>query len=188
MNIVIGLGNFGCRTLKALKNTNISDATLIACDTDIRQKELQETDGIVTIVRETTEELVGEATRLLSPTIGCGSSVFILAGLGGRCGTDTIRPLIRKLKATGADVSAIVSTPFKMEGVMRRKIADDALWKTEALATRTYLIENEKILQQYAGRTLVDTYAALDAIVCETIKNCSQTPVEQRPKGTVKLL
>ena len=48
MNIVIGLGNFGCRTLKAQKNTNISDATLIACDTDIRQKELQETDGIVT--------------------------------------------------------------------------------------------------------------------------------------------
>lgn len=84
--------------------------------------------------------------------------VFIIAGLGGGCGTGAGPVVARLAKEAGALAVAFVMTPFDCEGTHRQHLAQKGLEEFRQSADAVICLPNQKLL-----KTLEETVTVLDA-------------------------
>ena len=85
--------------------------------------------------------------------------VFIMAGLGGGCGTGASPALARIAKSAGALVLGCVTTPFECEGSHRQSLAERGLEELREAADGVICLPNQKLFQLIEENTrVVDTF------------------------------
>ncbi len=71
--------------------------------------------------------------------------VFISAGLGGGTGTGAAPIIAQAAKEVGALTISVVTSPFKLEGAKRRKLANEGLEELKRESDAIVVVQNEKL-------------------------------------------
>jgi len=95
-----------------------------------------------------------QAPRLKSLCEGC-ELVFIIAGLGGGCGTGAAPVLAKLAKEAGALALAFVMTPFDCEGTRRSHLAQKGLEAFREAADAVVCLPNQKLFKTLEENTSV---------------------------------
>ena len=99
-------------------------------------------------------------------------AIIIVAGLGGCDGTGAAPIIAGYAKELGALTIAVVSLPYKFEGVRRNARAEDALKKLSAQADAVIKIRNNKILQFVDKKApMTKAFVLIDEIMCRAVKS-----------------
>jgi cell division protein FtsZ len=85
--------------------------------------------------------------------------VLVVAGLGGRVGSEAAPMVVRAAKDTGATVFAFATLPFECEGTLREKKAAEALKQLHRVADAVICLPNQKVFN------LIDPKASMDVAV-----------------------
>lgn len=86
--------------------------------------------------------------------------VFLIAGLGGGCGTGAAPVLARMARESGSLVLAIVTTPFEFEGSLRKFNAEQGLKELRSAADAVIVLPNQRLRSLLDDRTTAtDTFA-----------------------------
>lgn len=97
--------------------------------------------------------------------------VFLTCGMGGGTGTGAT-PYVAKL---GSDMGkltlAIVTYPFKAEGMVRKRNADWGLEKLQEVANTVIVIQNDKLLELVPRLSLNSAFRVADEILMRSIKS-----------------
>jgi cell division protein FtsZ len=85
--------------------------------------------------------------------------VLVVAGLGGRVGSEAAPMVVRAAKDTGATVFAFATLPFECEGTLRERKAAEALKQLHRVADAVICLPNQKVFN------LIDPKASMDVAV-----------------------
>ena len=97
--------------------------------------------------------------------------VFIIAGLGGRTGTELSSVLAAQAKEAGAMALAFVTLPFDCEGSVRRQSAEHGLRQLEAAADAVICLPNQKACALIGEATsLVDTFKIANQLLTDSVR------------------
>lgn len=149
--LVIGVGGFGCKVAAKLNKQKHPDFTIVACDTDQRDLESVEVSNRLLLDSEQPGQFAQRVDKSLDYHNGdtaCSQdylefavqpfsqlmtddvkSVIVVAGMGGNCGTNAAIAVAQDAKAAGKAVFAVVSVPFRFEGSLRIKKAQEGVAK-----------------------------------------------------------
>jgi cell division protein FtsZ len=107
--------------------------------------------------------------------------VCLVAGLGGRTGTDVGAMIAQEAKAAGASILAFVTLPFECEGSLRQA---RALWGLEQLRAHVdgiLCLPNQKLFQSITENTrLSDTFGLPTKLLAEAFPTGS---IQGPPRG-----
>ena len=146
--MIIGAGNFGCKVAVRLNEQKQARFTIVACDTD--QRDLESIEAPNRLMLEAEHESV--ISKIIDKSIDYLSSdlvditgepfstafavepirnlltadidtVIVVAGMGGKCGTEAAASIAREAKAAGKRTAAVVSLPLRSEGEQRMEKA-----------------------------------------------------------------
>lgn len=159
---VVGLGGFGCGTLRRLvarlegvEHTNLE---LIGVDTDACSARLLDERGIqigrdtargmgtggdTDLARRSVEEV---RPRLLGWFREC-EIVILVAGLGGGTGSGTIPVVAAIAREAGAFVIAVVTRPTAFEGLRRQRLAEQSELLLEKEVDSLVWVPTQHLLQ-----------------------------------------
>lgn len=96
--------------------------------------------------------------------------VIIAAGMGGGTGTGAAPEIARIAKEQGALVVGVVTTPFNFEGTQRNENAKIGLEGMGEHTDSLIVISNEKLLEQFGGISLKDSFIYADKTLKQTIR------------------
>ena len=100
--------------------------------------------------------------------------VFLTAGMGGGTGTGATPVVADIAKEEGAIVVAMVSYPFEVERI-RRKRAAEGIERLRESTDTVIVLENDKLIK-YAGNLPVnDAFRTMDMLIAETIQGITET-------------
>ncbi len=100
--------------------------------------------------------------------------VFLTTGMGGGTGTGATPVVADIAKEEGAIVVAMVSYPFEVERI-RRKRAAEGIERLRESTDTVIVLENDKLIK-YAGNLPVnDAFRTMDMLIAETIQGITET-------------
>ncbi len=184
--VIIGLGGGGSNTVNRIFEEGITGAELVAANTDAQHLLITKAQKKVLLGARTTrglgagalpqvgEEAAKEAEEKLRAIIEGADIVFITFGLGGGTGTGS-GPFVAKLaKEAGALTIAVVTYPFKAEGVSRAQNAEWGLKKLKAYADTVIVIPNDKLIELVPRLPLDQAFKVADEILMRSIKGLTE--------------
>ncbi|TAL00356.1 MAG: hypothetical protein EPO07_09795, partial [Verrucomicrobia bacterium] len=178
---VIGLGNAGAQLVERLREMDLPETFLAVVNSD----KAALADAGVTEKLEISAKWLGAhghrsepgRTELdaqesaLKPLCEGAETVAIVAGLGGRAGTQLSLSLARAAKQSGAHVLAFVTMPFDCEGSVRYSKARQALDRLRAVADMVFCLPNQRVAGQLDEATnLADAYAVPARLMVECVR------------------
>lgn len=180
---VVGVGGAGGNAIRHMVANSISNATLIAVNTDIQALVNHPAHRHVTLGRRTTRGLgaggrpsVGyaaarESTAELHSAVAGADLVFVAAGLGGGTGTGAA-PLVAHLaRAEGALVVGVVTLPFAFEGRRRGLLARQGLEALQEEVDSLLVIPNERLLQMEGTEpSLLEAFERADMVLGDGVR------------------
>lgn len=184
---VVGIGGSGGSVINRMLTSTIRGIEFIAINTDLQALRQSTANTKVQIGKETTRGLGAG----MDPMLGARSAeededtirkhvsdadmVFLTGGLGG--GTCSgASPLIADIaRASGALTVAVVTRPFKFEGLQRRRIADEALDKLVDKVDTLITIPNDRLLQVVDRKTsLLEAFSVVDEVLKQGVIGISE--------------
>jgi cell division protein FtsZ len=112
-----------------------------------------------------------EDLELISESISGCDMVFITAGLGGGTGTGGAPVIAKVAKDMGILTVAVVTKPFKFEGVKRSKQADNGLKEIKDEVDTIIVIPNDKLLFIAEDKlSLIDAFKKADEVLYQAVK------------------
>ncbi|MDD2654990.1 MAG: cell division protein FtsZ, partial [Candidatus Omnitrophica bacterium] len=132
---VVGVGGAGNNTINRLYEVGITDAELIAVNTDAQDLLKVHADSKVLIGKTISKglgagadpsigrESAEEGKSELKKAIKDANIIFVTCGLGGGTGTGAIPVIARLAREQGILCTAVVTLPFSIEGKLRMKNA-----------------------------------------------------------------
>jgi cell division protein FtsZ len=193
---VLGVGGAGNNTINRLmrKPTRLFDT--VAINTDAQDLLAADADKKILIGKNITaglgsggdpqlgEQAAEESHEILRSTTQGSDLVFITGGLGGGTGTGAM-PVIGKLsRDQGALAIAIVTMPFKEEGMIRWENAQIGLEKLKKSVDSVIVLRNDKLLELYPDIPIVQAFQRGDEILLNALKGLSDLIVQ---KGLINL-
>ena len=183
---VVGAGGGGNNTLSRLDEMGIDDIYTLAVNADAQDLKHTPADERILIGFDVCkglgtggkpdlgEECAEESEEEIKEKLEGADMVFITCGLGGGTGTGSA-PVISKLaRKSGALTVAVVTMPFKSEGIRRRENAEKGLEKLQDNADTVIVIPNEKLLEEFPDLTLQKAFFAIDEILGRAIKGITE--------------
>ncbi|NPA85864.1 MAG: cell division protein FtsZ [bacterium] len=180
---VVGIGGAGCNTISRLFDMGIEGVELIAMNTDAQHllytkahrklilgKKLCRGLGAgndPTKGREAAKESAEEIRKYLEGT----DLLFITCGLGGGTGTGGAPVVAEIAKELGILTVCVVTLPFTVEGLKRRKNAEKAYNELLKVADTVIKIKNDKLLELEPDLPVNQAFKKADEILASTIKN-----------------
>ena len=169
---IFGVGSAGVKVLEQLLKSDLAGPAFVAVDTQAKSLAASSVPEKIQLAKKS---LRGQRAGGVAPTApeehlsklkaACAGAetVFIIAGLGGRTGTELSAALAAQAKTAGATVLAFVTLPFDCEGGPRRQCAEDGLRQLETVADTVICLPNQKTCSLIdEGTSLVDTYKIAD--------------------------
>ena len=184
---VVGVGGGGVNAVRRMSSLDLPGLELLCVNTDALA--LDRANGVPSMVigGELTHGLgaggdpkVGRQAAVASrdaiaEELAGADLVFIAAAMGGGTGTGAA-PLVAEVAAeAGALTVAIVTTPFKFEGVRRNGSARDGLDALRAAADTVVVISNDRLLAETRPTASVrDSFGRADQVMIDAITSLSR--------------
>lgn len=180
---VVSVGGGGMNALNHMIDSGLAGAEFIAFSTDkyILQmskayKKIQLGELVYGLDSGNNpsrcEQAAIESREEILSALHGADAVIIVAGLGGCDGTGAAPIIAGYAKELGALTIAVVSLPYKFEGVRRNARAEDALKKLSAQADAVIRIRNDKILQFVDKKApMTKAFVLIDEIMCRAVKS-----------------
>lgn len=184
---VIGVGGSGGSAINRMLQGKMRGVQFIAVNTDLQALHASQADVKVQIGRETTRGLGAG----MNPDMGAKSAeededtikkhvhdadmIFITCGLGGGTGSGAAPIIADIARSSGALTVAVVTKPFKFEGLQRRRIAEEALERLVDKVDTIITIPNDRLLQVIDKKTsLLEAFTVVDDVLRQGVLGISE--------------
>ncbi len=183
---IIGCGGAGCNTITRLAEEGIHDAELYAANTDAQHLLITNAPHKILLGRRCTrglgagavpqigEEAAREAEEDIRNALSGADIVFITCGMGGGTGTGSAPFIAAIAREIGALTIAIVTYPFKAEGMHRAENAEYGLRKLRNVADTVIVIPNDKLLELMPRLPLTAAFKVADEVLMRSIKGITE--------------
>ena len=180
---VVGVGGGGGNAVNRMIASSLQGVEFWVVNTDLQALNISLADHRLQIGEKLTKGLGGGA----QPTVGAEAAkesnndieaalegadmVFITAGMGGGTGTGAAPVIAKIAKEQGALTVAVVTKPFRFEGPIRAKQANDGLEELRSQVDALIVIPNDKLLQVVERVTsLVDSFKIADDVLKQGVQ------------------
>lgn len=180
---VIGIGGGGGNALNTMIEMGLDMVDFIAANTDLQALEynlaplkLQLGTGLTRGLGTGADPELGKQAALedldmIREAIGGADMIFITAGLGGGTGTGGAPVIAQVAKDMGILTVAVVTKPFRFEGVSRGKQADNGLKELKEAVDTIIVIPNDKLLiVAEENLSLVNAFKKADEVLYQGVK------------------
>ncbi|MFQ6050991.1 MAG: cell division protein FtsZ [Candidatus Hydrothermarchaeota archaeon] len=183
---VVGTGGAGGNTVTRIMEAGIEGAETICINTDAQDLLYTKSHHKLLIGREVTQglgagnvPLLGEeAAKENEPEIKAllqGSDmVFVTCGLGGGTGTGSAPIIAQIAKKLGALTVAVVTLPFTIEGIVRKRNAQEGLSKLMKVVDTAIVIPNDKLLKIVPNFPINAAFKVADEILMQAVKGITE--------------
>lgn len=189
--LVIGVGGAGLNTINRMVTAKMEGIKYLVMDTD--EDDLRKTmvSNKVQLHPEFTSRVdpdlavgVGRLAVLgdeenITNRIKSADAVFIIAGMGGECGTGGAVELARISKDLMIPVVVAAITPFKFEGKNRMVVAEEGITYLHKYASEVVVLHNEDLKYRVQGNlTFANAFSLVDEVVMQEIQKTIQDYTE----------
>ncbi len=162
---VVGMGGSGCNAITRMVQEGIRGVEFIAMNTDTQHLDITEAPVKIQLGGRSTRGLGagGDHTRgrkaaeesldEIESAIAGADMVFVTAGMGGGTGTGSAPVVAEVARKSGALTIAVVTRPFKFEGLHRAQVAEEGIRNLTPHADTLIIVPNDKILDICDKRT-----------------------------------
>ena len=173
-NLIIGLGGAGNNIVSYLQEKKIdkSNSLLIQTDENSHRDSIIENKILLDIKKNSNiREAFNRNIRCIKKHIKSSERVFIVAGLGGLCGSKVLFYLGENSLKYNSISHAIVTKPFKFEGALRSKVANETIEKSKDKFSHYKIFENQSLFgQAKKDTTFNQAFDMLNESIYEYIK------------------
>ena len=157
--LVIGVGGAGNNTVDRMIRQDVTGVEYLCVNTDRQQLDRCLTANVMQIGANLTKGLGAGA----NPEVGRGAAlenkeeivkaldgvdmVFITCGMGGGTGTGAAPIIAEVAKRSGILTVGAVTKPFKYEGSVRRRNADNGIEELKKYVDTLIIVPNDKLLE-----------------------------------------
>jgi len=180
---VFGIGGGGSNAVARMYQEGLQDVELYIINTDLQHLESLPVPNKIHIGETVTrglgagskpqigEEAAKENIETIKQAMEGADMIFIAAGLGGGTGTGAAPVIAQAAKEMGILTVAVVSKPFRFEGPVRMKIAEEGLGKLRDVVDTYIVIHNDR-LAQIAGKkfTFGEAFKLVDNILYKAVR------------------
>lgn len=184
---VLGVGGGGGNAVEYMHSQGIEGVDFAICNTDAQVMN----DSVIPVKIHLGPALTEGRGAGAKPAIGkqaCLESVeevrkflddgtkmlFITAGMGGGTGTGAAPVIAKIAKELDILTVAIVTLPFRFEGMNRHKLALEGLAELKAQVDAILVIENEKLKAVYGDLKLGEAFAKADSVLNTAAKGIAE--------------
>ncbi len=177
---VIGVGGGGSNAVKHMYSEGIVGVDFLICNTDAQalQKNVVPSQLVLgdtglgagakpEVGRELAEqsidkikEFIGEETQML----------FITAGMGKGTGTGAAPVVAKVANEMGILTIGVVTFPFRFEGKVREKYAQEGIAEMEKYVDSLIVVQNQKIMKYYNDEDVDAGFAYADDVLKNAVK------------------
>lgn len=104
--------------------------------------------------------------------------VFIAAGMGGGTGTGAAPVIARIAREMEILTVAVVTTPFRLEGNRRMKVARAGIEELSTQVDAIITIPNDKVMEVYGNMAVLDAYARANDVLLFAVQGIVQAVYE----------
>lgn len=175
---VIGVGGGGGNAINRMIAAGVKGVEFSVINTDVQALNVSLADHKLQIGAKLTKGLGGgaipavgeqaarESQEDIMSTIEGADMVFVTAGMGGGTGTGAAPVVARLAKDMGALTIGIVTKPFRFEGPVRARQAEEGLEKFRAEVDALIVIPNDRLLQIVEKMTsMLDAFKIADDVL-----------------------
>ncbi len=186
---VIGVGGGGGNAVNHMFEKGIKDVDFIVANTDNQALERSEVPIKIQLGPSLTNglgagnnpehgasaavESIEEIDRVLGG-IDNTKMLFVTAGMGGGTGTGAAPVIAKHSKEQGILTVAIVTVPFRFEGPKRVNQAIKGLGELRQNVDSLLVIDNDKILEQYANESVTNAFGYADDVLTQAAKGIAE--------------
>lgn len=186
---VIGVGGGGGNAVNHMYEKGIKDVDFIVANTDNQALERSEVPIKIQLGPSLTSglgagnnpehgaaaavESIEEIDRVLGG-IDNTKMLFVTAGMGGGTGTGAAPVIAKHAKEQGILTVAIVTVPFRFEGPKRVNQAIKGLEELKNNVDSLLVIDNDKVLMQYADEAVTDAFGYADDVLTQAAKGIAE--------------
>lgn len=179
---VVGVGGGGNNTVHSMVKEGIKGVEFIVANTDEQVLNTSIAHTILPLGDQSAKGLGAganpaegrkaalESEDVIRETLKGADMVIIAAGMGGGTGTGAAPEIAKIAKELGALTVGIVTTPFSFEGTQRQKNAEEGLSKIKESVDSLIVVSNDKLLKQFGGISLKDSFMYADKILKQTVR------------------
>jgi cell division protein FtsZ len=184
---VIGVGGGGGNAVANMFNHGIKGVDFAVCNTDIQALENSPVDVKVQLGPALTEGRgagskpeVGRQACLeslddIKSFLDDGTKMlFVTAGMGGGTGTGAAPIVAKVAKEMGLLTVAIVTLPFKFEGMRRQRYAMEGLEDLKQNVDAHLVISNDRLSKIHGNLALSDAFQEADQILTTAAKGIAE--------------
>jgi len=183
---VVGVGGGGSNAVNRMIRSNLKGVEFIAVNTDHQALTASSAHKKVRIGMKLTRGLgaggnpqtgadaAEESREELRKVLADSDMVFITAGMGGGTGTGAA-PIVAELaKESGALTIAVVTKPFRFEGLKRQKAAEDGISNLQTRVDTLITIPNERLMQVVEKKTpMQEAFRVADDVLRQGVQGIS---------------
>lgn len=180
---VIGVGGGGGNAVNRMVAAGVQGVEFWAVNTDIQALNVSLADQKVQIGAKLTKGLGGgavpsigeqsakESKEDLDTMIEQADMVFVTAGMGGGTGTGASPIVARMAKDMGALTVAVVTKPFKFEGPVRSRQAEEGIDSLRQHVDAMIIIPNDQLLSVVEKMTsMVEAFKIADDVLRQGVQ------------------
>ncbi|MDR1997753.1 MAG: cell division protein FtsZ [Candidatus Margulisbacteria bacterium] len=179
---VVGVGGGGCNAVNRMVAAGLSGVQYIAVNTDAQVLGSSMADSAVQIGNKLTKglgagsdpncgrEAAEENREDLEAVLDGADMVFVTAGMGGGTGTGA-SPIVAEIaKNRGALVIGVVTKPFRFEGPIRMRQAEEGTEQLRSKVDALIVIPNDRILEVVERTTsMLESFRMADDVLRQGI-------------------
>ncbi len=192
--LVIGIGGGGGNAVNAMIDEKIKEVEFLALNTDkqalstVKAKKLaigeKLTKGLGAGANpEIGRQAAEESRETIQKLIEGADLVFIAAGMGGGTGTGAAPVVAQIARELGILTIAVVTKPFRFEGVPRMQYAEMGIEKLKANVDALVIVQNEK-LNRDKNFSIMNAFTKADEILMQGIRGITEIVLQ---KGRINL-
>ena len=178
---VIGVGGGGNNTIHSMVREGIQGVEFIVANTDEQVLKASIANKVIQLGTSANglgagaNPEVGRTSALESEdeireALKGADMVIVAAGMGGGTGTGAAPVIAKIAKDLGALTVGVVTSPFSFEGTKRTKNAKDGIEAMMKATDSIVSVSNDKLLEQYGGISLKDSFMYADKILKQTVR------------------
>lgn len=184
---VLGVGGGGCNAIDSMIDMGLKGVEFIALNTDAQALQESKANTKIQIGSSTTKGLgagadpeVGkkameEDREKITNLLSDADMVFIAAGMGGGTGTGAAGVLAEICAELGALTVAIVTKPFKFEGIKRASNAEKGITKLKEHVDALIIVHNQRLAQSTTDPTtsIKKAFLQVDEVLYKAVRGIS---------------
>ncbi|MEC8678422.1 MAG: cell division protein FtsZ [Candidatus Margulisiibacteriota bacterium] len=180
---VVGVGGAGGNAVNRMIVSSLQGVEFWVVNTDLQAINISLAEHRLQIGEKLTKGLGGveqpavgaqaakESKNDIEAALEGADMVFITAGMGGGTGTGAAPVVASIAKEQGALTVAVVTKPFRVEGPIRAKQANEGLEEMRSPVDALIVIPNDKLLQVVERVTsLVDSFKIADDVLKQGVQ------------------